>query len=435
MNFREQQLSNNKGEWTVSIEGQEWLKYQQQAEKKMMRQIKIPGFRPNKIPPVLLRKYVSQDVILQEAQKDGLKAGYEFAFSHDSKKLTPITQPRIKIITATQTTLTFKIIFKTTLGTEIKNYTGFNLKKKQAQVSDHEVENLILKRMLPYATFVTDDKVTKNSLVTLDFQGFIKNKPFAGGHTKNMQLLMGTKSMIPNFEQQLLGHYQHDHFKINVTFPDNYIQKNLASQPACFDVTIREIQKVVWPEMNEALSTKLRLPKTYTLAEWKKQARQKITNQKQQEIDEEYLETLCDKIADRNKITHPSEQLKQEADRLTQVLKEKIASQGLKYKSYCRRLGLNEQKIQEMMLSDAKTNLNKITVFDAVSKQENFPIDSNLITKTYSELARKKNLSRKEIKRAIPEKDLIHQIKTKLTADFLINHNQPSAKTNPPEEK
>jgi trigger factor len=208
------------------------------------RQVRLPGFRPGKVPmPVLKQRFgpsvrgkviqdTVQDASVQVLNERGLKAA---------------GQPRIEITKGAEgEDVEYSLAIE--LMPEIKpmDFRSIELERLTAEVTDKDVSDALerfaanQKRSQPVAA---PRPAQKGDVVVIDFEGKIDGVPFQGGKAEGHYLELGSGSTIPGFEDQIIGHQPGDSFTIDVTFPEAYPSKEVAGKPAKFDIAIKELRE------------------------------------------------------------------------------------------------------------------------------------------------------------------------------------------------
>ena len=215
--------------------------------------VKMPGFRPGKVPMDLMKKKYGRDVLGDVVQNSINKATKEVI---DQNKLRPAMQPDIKIVSFDEgTDLAFDIAIDVMPEVPAVDYASMTVDELTFEVPEAEVneslERLAKSRRHPHKK---DGAAALGDVVKIDFLGKREGVPFAGGEGKGFQLELGSNQFIPGFEEQLVGLSAGDSKTIEVKFPDQYHSAELAGQPASFDVTVHEVAYLHTPEVNDKLA-------------------------------------------------------------------------------------------------------------------------------------------------------------------------------------
>jgi trigger factor len=242
--------------FSVTLSAQEVDKHVEEELLSMGKKVKIPGFRPGKVPMKVLRQRYSKDVmgeVLERAINDATREVIT------GKKLRPALQPDIKVVKYEEgKDLEFDINLDVMPEIPEIKYDKVSINKYVFDLPEGEVEES-LKRLAQSQKHMhdKDGKAENGDVVTIDFLGKIDGTAFAGGAGNGHQLELGAGQFIPGFEEQLIGTKAGDDVAVKVTFPKEYHSEELAGKDAVFDVKLHKVSTPHLPEINDELSTKM----------------------------------------------------------------------------------------------------------------------------------------------------------------------------------
>ena len=224
--------------------------------KKIAPQVRMPGFRPGKVPANLVKK-MHKDSLLQDALNSSIQEGVQKALSDN--KLRPATQPHVHLddgyAPGKDAVVDFHLeILPAIVAPAID---GIKLERLTVEVSDAAVEEAILKLAEGQKSFEAADKkyaAKTGDSVVIDFEGKVDGVPFEGGKGEGMAVELGSGQLIPGFEDQLVGAKANDEKVINVTFPEDYNVESLKGKPATFDIVVAEVRKPVQAKADDNLA-------------------------------------------------------------------------------------------------------------------------------------------------------------------------------------
>ena len=220
----EEKKAKNIHEVTVTIDGDEWKKKLDETFKKVIKTVKIDGFRPGKAPRDVYEKKYGKQALVVEAVDSYMNEAYKKAlddFKGDINEI--IMQPSVSLDKADTDGVIYKFIFTTKPEIKFNKYTDLKVKKPSVKVTDKDVEEEIERLKKEYADLaVKDGKIEKGDTAVIDFEGFDGDKAFEGGKGENYSLEIGSNSFIPGFEDALIGLKAGDKKDVKVTFPKDY---------------------------------------------------------------------------------------------------------------------------------------------------------------------------------------------------------------------
>ncbi len=208
--------------------------------------IRIPGFRPGKVPMSLLRKRYSKAVLGEVL---------ESAVSESSQKtledngLRPAVQPKIEVTSFDEgTDLEYKMSVELMPDFEPMDFSTLSLERLKGKVSDKEIDEAIERMSRDFRKSEPVARARKSKagdIAVIDYVGKIDGEAFEGGSAEGHHLELGSGRFIPGFEDQLVGAKPGDHVTVEVSFPEAYPSAELAGKPAVFDVDVKELREYV----------------------------------------------------------------------------------------------------------------------------------------------------------------------------------------------
>jgi trigger factor len=233
-----------KREFKIVIPARDFEKKIESELEEYGRQVRLPGFRPGKVPmPVLKQRFgpsVRGKVIQDTVQDASFKVLNE-------RGLKAAGQPRIEIMKGAEgEDVEYSLAIELMPEIRPMDFSSIELERLTPEVTDKDVSDALerfaanQKRSQPVAAA---RPAQKGDVAVIDFEGKIDGVPFQGGKAEGHYLELGSGSTIPGFEDQIIGHQPGDSFTIDVTFPDAYPSQEVAGKPAKFDITIKELRE------------------------------------------------------------------------------------------------------------------------------------------------------------------------------------------------
>lgn len=247
-----------KREFTVTMTAEEIDQKINERLTELGKTVKMPGFRPGKIPLTLLKSKYGKSVmgeVLEMAVNDStLKAINE-------NSLRPAMRPKIEVKSFDEAKgLEYTMAIELLPEIKLADLAGIKLEKLTAAPEKKEITEA-LERIAKANK--TSEKVEENrpakmgDIVVIDFDGTVDGNPFPGMKGNDFQLELGSKSFIDTFEDQLVGAKAGDHKTVNVTFPADYGHAQLQGVQAKFEVDVKELRTPATPKIDEDFAKKL----------------------------------------------------------------------------------------------------------------------------------------------------------------------------------
>ena len=246
----EKKNNKNTHEILVKFDGEIWENALKKSFDKNNKNAKIDGFRPGKAPYDIFIKHYGIESLFSDAIDSLLNDAYLKAL--EDSKLVPVCEPQVdlKNVSETEVEFSFTIITKPELN--IKKYKDLKVKKEELVVTDEEINHEIEHLLEHYAELtIKEGKLEDGDTAIIDFEGFLDGVAFEGGKGENHNLVIGSGSFIPGFEEQLIGMEKDEEKEIEVTFPEDYHSEDLKGKEAVFKIKLHEIKTKQNRELDE----------------------------------------------------------------------------------------------------------------------------------------------------------------------------------------
>ena len=270
--------------------------------KEMQPQVSLKGFRPGKVPVTHIRKMFGQS-IMKDVVEETVNETSQQAINDN--KLRPAGQPKVDLrangeeVTQGKADLEYQLTVETIPEFDIADISKMKFTRLTSEVDEKAVEERVAKLAEGQKTYKKKAKTAKakdGDAVLINFVGRVDGEAFEGGAMEGHQLVLGSGSFIPGFEDGLIGVKAGDKLDVNVTFPAEYQAADLAGKDAVFETEVLEVQGAKDAELNDELAEKFGLENLEKLNELvKEQAEQEYTAQSRMKLKRAILDELDSK--------------------------------------------------------------------------------------------------------------------------------------------
>ncbi|WP_313713816.1 trigger factor [Pseudomonas sp.] len=278
------------------------------------KRAKVAGFRPGKVPMSVIRQRFEADA-RQEAFGDLVQASFYEAIVE--QKLNPAGAPAVEPKSFEKgKDLEFVAIFEVFPEFTVAGFDSINVERLSAEVADADLDNMLEVLRKQNTRFEAVERAAQNDdQVNIDFVGKVDGEVFAGGSAKGTQLVLGSGRMIPGFEDGLVGAKAGEERVVNVTFPEDYQNLDLAGKAAEFTITVNSVSAPVLPELNEEFFAQFGI-KESTLEGFRAEVRKNMERELRQAIKTKVKNQVMDGLLAANPIEVPKALLENEVNRL-----------------------------------------------------------------------------------------------------------------------
>lgn len=412
-------IEDGKAELTCAIKGKKWEAATKKAFDKLVKKLDIKGFRKGQVPASLAKKYITDEACWYEAASELSNEAFKEALDEHHVDLIDQASMDLKEIGAEGVTIVFNCPVKpdVTLG----DYKALKYELEEVTVTDEEVENEINKTLERKGDLELkeDGAVEDGDTVVIDFEGFKDEVAFDGGKADNYELVIGSHSFIPGFEEQVIGMKSEETKDINVTFPEDYHVEELKGAPVVFKVTVHEIKKKVLPTLDDEFVKELKIENVETVDAYKEHVKESILAGKKAEAerkaDEKLLKALCDEAT----INIPSVMIEKETEAMLNDQAARLQYQGIPFDQYLKIIGQTREDIKKQLEESATARIKTTLCLEEVAKLENLEASDEDIEKYYDDMAKGYGMDVAEVKKYVPKENIIDDVKLQKAVDFL----------------
>ncbi|KTC88800.1 trigger factor [Fluoribacter dumoffii] len=280
----------------------------------LARKVKIDGFRPGKVPFHVVVSRYSQSV-REEVARDMVQSTLFEALQKN--ELVPAGFPQVEPEQIEEgKDFKYSAIFEVMPVFEVAELNQAAVELARSEVTDKDVEDMLEKLREQNKEWHDVSRAVKNGdKVVIDFEGYLDDKLFDGGSAKGHELIIGSGSMIPGFEEGIIGNKKEKPFDIKVTFPADYGHKDLAGKEAVFKTTIHHVMEGKLPELNEAFAEKFNI-KEGGIDALKKDIKENMSRELERRVSMMNREKLFDKLMEINTVELPMALIDKEIEHL-----------------------------------------------------------------------------------------------------------------------
>lgn len=213
-------------------------------------QIKVPGFRPGKVPVnIIVSRYGSS--VRAEVVEKLIRTSLHDAIT--TQNLQPAGIPNLtEIQNEPGKPLEYTAVFEIYPEVKLNDLAAYTVEKPVASISDSDIDNMLTKLQKQHASWQTAEEAAKDgNRVLIDFVGIMDGQEFKGGSAENVPVILGSKTMIDGFEQGLVGAKANEELVLDLKFPEGYHHAEFSGKPVQFKVTVKEVQVEHLPELDD----------------------------------------------------------------------------------------------------------------------------------------------------------------------------------------
>jgi trigger factor len=342
------------------------------------RELKLPGFRRGKVPAPLVIQRIGREVVLEEAVRDTLSSWYADAVQ--ATGIVPVGDPQVDLgeLPPQGQALEFAVEIGVLPKAELGDYLGLEVGRREPQVQDEQLQQEIDAMRERLARLETAERpAAEGDFVVVDYVGSLAEEatsggepawqPFPGGEGRDQLIELGSGNLIPGFESALLGASAGESRTIELPFPPDYNNKDLAGRRASFEVTVKEVKLKQLPALDEDFAVDAGFDDVQELRE---DIHRRLLEVEEERVEAEFRQEALDVAVAQARVGVTPELIKARAREMWERMLHSLSHRGISREAYLQVVSRAEEEILSEMEADAEQALRREAVLTAVVESE-----------------------------------------------------------------
>jgi len=355
---------------TITLTEKEWDEANVQAYNKTKGRYNIPGFRKGHVPMSVIVKMYGEGVFFEEAANYALNK-YYVEMLQKEPSIEDIDQPEVSLGNAKKG-ISFDLVIPVKPEVKLGDYKGLTVEKVTYAVTEEDV-NADLEKLQQRNSreIVVEDRNAQNGdIANIDYCGKKDGVAFEGGTAKGHDLVLGSNSFIPGFEDGVVGMAIGEEKDINLKFPEDYHAEDLKGAEVVFTVKLNALKVKELPELTDEFIKEATGEEN--LEEYKAQVIKKLTEENNKKADLETEDKLIKAICDGTQIDIPDCMVERQIDQYVNEMQYRMMYQGLKLEDYLKFIGQTMEQFRDGYKEPAASRVKQQLVVEAIIKAEGF---------------------------------------------------------------
>lgn len=388
------------------------------------RRIFVPGFRKGKASRTIIEGMYGKDVFYDDAAHDLTPEAYNFGV--EQEKLRVVGSPAVVDISITNDKeLTLSFLVSVWPEVVLGQYKGLEAPKAKVEITDAQVEEQVERVRQRNSRIITVARpAQEGDTAVIDFEGSIDGEPFEGGSGEGHNLVLGSHSFIPGFEEQVIGMSAGEEREIAVTFPEDYLEKTLAGKPAQFRVKCNEVKENQMPDLDDEFAKDV--SEFDTLDEYKASIREKLTSAAEAEAENAYHSLLLEQAGDNMTADIPNAMVEEQLNKLVNDYDQNLQMNGLNLELYLKYTGQDKNSFRNKIRPNAVRWSKTAVVLDKIAQEEGLQASDEEIEAEYKKLADEYQMELEDVKEDTEREVLEDEIKARKAAQIIFDTGIPT---------
>jgi trigger factor len=391
------------------------------------REMKLPGFRRGKVPAPLVIQRVGRAAVLEEAVRDTLGNWYSDAI--DIAGIVPVGDPQLDLADLPQqgAALEFSIEIGVLPTAQLGQYKGLEVGRREVAVEEGSIQQEIdgLRERLARLEMV-ERPACSGDFVVVDYLGSVDGEHFEGGEGRDQLVELGSGNLIPGFEEGLEGATAGDTRMVELSFPADYPNQELAGRDASFEIAVKEVKHKRLPELDDEFAVDMGFD---SLAELTEDVRTRLGEADAKLVDSEFREAALDVAVAGANVDAPEALAQAKAGEMWDRMLHSLSHRGISREAYLKITGREEQDLIAELVPEASQSLRREAVIAAIVTTEGIvPSDEDLL-EVITPTAEREHIEPAKLLEDLRESGRLEDVREDLAArqavELIANESKP----------
>jgi len=400
----------------IEAEAGELNKAMDEAYRRLVNKVSVPGFRKGKAPRFILEQHIGKGALLEEALEQLIPQLYKEAI--DLQKIEPIDHPQVEIIQTEP--VVFKAVVPVKPTVELGDYRNIKLQPEPVEITDEEIDAAAeLKRQEQAILTPVDRPVQFGDMVTMNIEANIEEKPFLNHKDIVYEVNKDSQVPLPGFAEKLKGAKKGKGKDFTLIMPPDHRVKEFAGKECFFKVAVTEVKEKQLPELDDEFSQTCGYD---NLTSMKEALYVDLKDKAKQLGDQRLSETAVDAVVEISQVHYPPILENKEIDR---ILEREAHRLGFtKLNDYLNATNLTEEKLRDSLRPMVKKQIARLIVLDEIARIEKIEIDESEVDNQINEMVKSEEGEGEKIRQFLQSPHMKESMRETLrrnkTVDWLV---------------
>jgi len=376
-----EEINSTKRALRVELPPQSLLDKLEAAYRHLAKEVRLPGFRPGKVPRDVLRLRFKE-----RAKEDALRELIPESYTRALKdaNLHPVSEPRVdEVVCEEGQPLRYRASFEVRPTLKLSGHTGIEVYKENVEVAESEVDKALEYLREQAAEYVPMDgwPALREDLVVVDYEALLGSKPLKGVSGQNVSIVLGARQFIPEFEEQLHGLKKGEVKEFPIEFPADHARRELAGKRPLFRVVVKEVKKKRVPALDNDFARSA--GECETLPNLREKVKKDLLAHKEREQAGRLKDQILDKLLAVHPFDAPESLVGAETEDMLENLRRSLAGRGLTAAQLEEEMARGHAKATDLARKRVRSSL----VLEAVAEQEQLVVSEEEVNQEVRSLA------------------------------------------------
>lgn len=388
----------------------------------LRKNARIKGFRPGKAPrPILERMYKGQ--VEEEVINNMINEAYPKAI--EEQDLQPLGMPTIDKGPLTRDNdFTFSATLEVAPKVEPHDYLDMELKRQKLNVTDEMVEKQLEMIQSAHAQLKTVEEerpLKEGDTAIINYQGYEDDHPLEKVKNENFPVALGLNRFNEELEKALVGVGKGEKKSVDVTFPSDFTNAQIAGKTVRFDVEVIDIKEKIIPELDDEFAKDVS-SEFQTLDDLKKKIREQLTDAEEQRIEADVFNQIREKLVASHQFEVPASLVDYQIQQMISNMEQNLRQRGLNFEA----AGMVPEKLADEYKGPAEERVKSSLVLDSIARKESIKVEDDEVDAEFEKIASQIGQKKDVIEKFYRENNMIDNMTDKLleekTLKYIVDH-------------
>lgn len=421
--------TNTSAKFAVEFSAKDFEPARLKALERLARNIKVAGFREGRAPANVVEQHVDPNKLASETLDILVRQTIPKIFAE--AKLTPISVPHVDVMKYVPGE-SAELSIEADIMPEVKfgDYENLDAEYAIQTITEEDVEDVLNRIAESFAeTSVVKRAAKLGDEVIIDFTGKKDGVEFAGGSAKDFKLRLGSGQFIPGFEDGIVDHEVGDSFDLNLTFPEDYGNKEMAGAKTVFGVLLKQVNEVKTPAIDDELAKKTGAFEK--LEDLRKDIRKNLEEQAQKQADDQYKDRLLAKLVEVSETEAPKTLVQEQVEAMRGDLLRNLKARKMELEDWLKAQGKKKDEWEKDIREAAERRVISSIVVQRLGEEMKVEISDKDIEDQLEQMRQayaKSPEALKEIDDPRTKANIYNRLRIEAIMDKLVGINKPKAK-------
>lgn len=421
--------TNTSAKFAVEFSAKDFEPARLKALERLARNIKVAGFREGRAPANVVEQHVDPNKLASETLDILVRQTIPKIFAE--AKLTPISVPHVDVMKYVPGE-SAELSIEADIMPEVKfgDYENLDAEYAIQTITEDDVEDVLNRIAESFAeTSVVKRAAKLGDEVIIDFTGKKDGVEFAGGSAKDFKLKLGSGQFIPGFEDGIVNHEVGDSFDLNLTFPEDYGNKEMAGAKTVFEVLLKQVNEVKTPAIDDELAKKTGAFEK--LEDLRKDIRKNLEEQAQKQADDQYKDRLLAKLVEVSETEAPKTLVQEQVEAMRGDLLRNLKARKMELEDWLKAQGKKKDEWEKDIREAAERRVISSIVVQRLGEEMKVEISDKDIEDQLEQMRQayaKSPEALKEIDDPRTKANIYNRLRIEAIMNKLVGINKPKAK-------